>query len=118
SMRTFLYVTLIMGLIINLNYIIGLAARVFIPDQVVDADYATIQMAIEFLPPVVAAILMVGILSAVMSTLDSLLMIVGTSISEDIYRKTLKPNTSEKQVIKITQISIVVVTIIVMILTI
>ena len=81
-------------------------------------DYATITMAIEFLPPVIAAIMMVGILSAVMSTIDSLLLVVGTAISEDIYRQTFKPDASEKSILRLTQIVIIVVTLVVMLLTI
>src|SRR5699024_5036894 len=38
TMRTFLYVTLVIGLILNLNYIIGLAARVLLPD-ISNVDY-------------------------------------------------------------------------------
>lgn len=116
SMRTFLYITLGLGLIINLNYIVGLGARVLLPD-LGNADYATIMMAVEYLPAVVAAFLMIGVLSAVMSTIDSFLLLVGQAIAEDIYRKTFNPKASEKSILRLTQVVIVIVTLVVVALT-
>ncbi len=109
--RTFLWVTLIFTIIINATYIIGLSGRVLIPG-LADADYITVEMTLKYLNPIMAAIITVGILSAIMSTIDSLLLLVAQTISEDLYRGSINKKATDKEVLRLTQISIVAVTII------
>lgn len=116
TMRIYLYMVLVLGLIINLTYIVGLGGRVLYPD-IENPDYATVTMAVEFLPAVLAAFLMIGVLAAIISTLNALLLLVGQSVSEDIYRKTFNPNASDKSVLRITKVTIAITTIVIMIFT-
>jgi SSS family transporter len=112
SMGTFLIATLLMATLINSNYFIGLVGRVALPG-LADADYATIQMAINFLPAFIAAFMMIGIVSAMMSTIDSILLVVGTAVSEDIYRRTINKAAPDKLVLLITRLTIIAVTLVV-----
>ncbi|MFD1037282.1 sodium/solute symporter [Virgibacillus byunsanensis] len=114
TMRTFLITVLIFTAILNLNFIIGLAARPLLPN-LGEPDFATIEMAILLLPPIIAAILMIGILSAVLSTIDAILLVIGTSVGEDIYKHSINPNATDQQVINVTRIAIVLVTFVVVI---
>lgn len=116
TMLVFTLVTLGLTALLNLNYIIGLSARVKLPG-LPNPDYATIEMATTYLHPAIAAFMMVGIIAAVMSTIDSILLVVGQAVGEDIYRKTINPNASEHTVVWITRATIVVVTLIVLILS-
>lgn len=114
TMAVVLVTVLVLTAIINLNYIIGLGARVMMPD-LDRPDFATIRMAIELLPAPITAILMVGILAAIMSTVDAMLLSIGTSVGEDIYRSSLRPEASDQSVLRITRLTVFVVSLIVLI---
>ncbi|WP_079526636.1 sodium:solute symporter family transporter [Halobacillus hunanensis] len=72
-------------LISTLMVVGGLAARVLLP-SLESADKAIPAYLMEAFPPVVVAILIVGIISAILSSTDSLYLGVTTSIGNDIYK--------------------------------
>ena len=61
---------------------VGLCARVLFAD-LGDAELALFAASKQLLPPVLAGMLLVGILSAVMSTVDSQLLVASSSLSHD-----------------------------------
>lgn len=61
---------------------VGLCARVLFA-ELGDAEQALFEASRQLLPPVLAGILLVGILSAVMSTVDSQLLVASSSLSHD-----------------------------------
>lgn len=68
------------------------------------------RMAMELLPWWLAGIIIAGALSALMSSIDSMLLITSSSIAEDLSNKTLaKGKLSQKTTIRISQISTVVI---------
>ena len=50
----------------------------------------------EVMPPLVVGIFIAAILSAIMSTVDSLLIVASSAISRDVYQKVLNPRVDEK----------------------
>ncbi len=64
-------------------FFIGLAAIVLLPD-LPTGDLAMPMMAKQILPPVIGAILLAAVTSAMMSTVDSLLLVAGSALSHDI----------------------------------
>ncbi|WP_181347592.1 sodium:solute symporter family protein [Thalassobacillus sp. CUG 92003] len=72
-------------LISTLMVIGGLAARVLAP-ALDSADKAIPVYLIEAFPPVIVAVLIVGIISAILSSTDSLYLGVTSSIGNDIYK--------------------------------
>ena len=62
--------------------IVGLCARVLFA-ELGDAEQALFAASKQLLPPVLAGMLLVGILSAVMSTVDSQLLVASSSLSHD-----------------------------------
>ena len=68
---------------------------------------------VEDIPaPFVAGIFLCGILAAIMSTADSQLLVSASSIAEDIVKGKIKQNISDKAIMWISRIAIVVVAII------
>lgn len=67
----------------------GLGSRALFPN--IPPDTGTVNILIEYLPPWLAALGMVGILSAVMSTSAGLFLMVAVAIAVDIYRDTIVP---------------------------
>src|SRR5699024_8750778 len=100
--------------LIHLNLLIGISGRALLPN-IAEADFATIEMALAYLHPILSAILMVGILSAVMSTVDSIVLVIGTAIAEDIYLENINPTASDQAVLRVTRITIFIVSLIVLI---
>jgi Na+/proline symporter len=65
----------------------GLAGRVMFPD-LQNADAVVPMYLMEALPPVVAVFIIVGILSAILTTADSLLHAMTSVIQQDLYKDT------------------------------
>lgn len=73
-----------------------------------NVDALSPQMIVEVLPPWLAGILLAGIVAAVMSTADSQLLVVGSTIGEDAYKGVLRPEASERTVMMVTRGAVLV----------
>ncbi|UOR13595.1 sodium:solute symporter family protein [Halobacillus amylolyticus] len=76
----------------------GLAARVLAP-SLSSADSAIPVYVLEAFPPIIAAIIIVGIISAILSSTDSLYLSITSSIGNDLY-KVLAPILSKGKLSK------------------
>ena len=79
----------------------------------VDALFPT--MVMDLFPNFIGAIIICAVLAAAMSTLDGILMTAGSSFACDIYQKFLKKNASEKQVLRMNSIAMMIIIVIVVI---
>jgi SSS family transporter len=76
--------------------IAGMVMRVLYPTlSLVDA--ASTILASEVLPPFVGAMLLSAVILAVLSTVDSVLLVAGPAISHDIYHSLIRPGSTEAQ---------------------
>ena len=57
----------------------------------------------QVMPTLVIGIYIAAVLSAVMSTIDSLLVVASSAVTRDFYQKIFRPNISEKTLIKISK---------------
>ncbi|MDO5718438.1 MAG: hypothetical protein Q4P34_05580 [Tissierellia bacterium] len=103
----FLITTLVLTIVYNTLYLSGLAGRIIYPG--IEGDYITSQLAIDYLPTFFAAFMMIGIFGAMMSTTQSMILVIAQAIANDIYLKTINPNASDKKVVNLTRIAIFVV---------
>ncbi len=62
--------------------------------------------------PFVGGIFLCGILAAIMSTADSQLLVCASSVSKDIYKNVMRPETEEQKVLKVSRITVVVIAVI------
>ncbi len=84
----------------------GFSARLMIPD-LKDADLATPSLlALPIIPKLIAIIVMVGILSAAISTIDSILLSLSSLLTRDVLNKGFNLNISEKSELRIGKIAI------------
>lgn len=90
--------------------IIAAYARVTYPnlDRI---DYAFPSVVLGSLPSIVAAIVLVGIIAAVLSTASTMLIISAQATGYDIYKKLINPNASEKTVVSISRVTMIICTI-------
>jgi sodium/proline symporter len=66
--------------------------------------------------PWLAGVMLAAILSAIMSTIDSQLLVSSSALTEDFYQKALKKDASEKETILVGRICVIVISIVAMIL--
>ena len=90
-------------------FLIGITAITLYQDQSF-ADVETILpfMALDLLPPWIAGVLLAGILAAIISTADSQLLVMTSSVSEDIVTKAMGKKLTEKQLVKLSRITIII----------
>ncbi|TQR21199.1 sodium/pantothenate symporter [Psychrobacillus vulpis] len=89
--------TIVTGFIMLNMHLIGIFARPILPGVEV-ADTVIPLVALKVLPAWLAGIVLAAPLAAIMSTVDSLLILVSSSIVKDVYINYMKPNASEKTV--------------------
>jgi len=86
---------------------IGLLTRVLFPN-LRSVDQASSIMAFEVLPPIIGSLLIIAMISAIMSTVNSILIVTGGSIAHDLYGRFIKPDASQSRLINVNRVSIVV----------
>lgn len=95
SRLQFVKLAALFGLTLGLLGVGGLLARVYFGDALYDAganpNQALPMLFIELFPTWLAALIGVGVLSAVMSTADGLVVSSSQIIANDVYRRTLAP---------------------------
>ncbi len=98
---------LVFGLIYTVVSVLwGFSAKLLLP-ELKAADLATPSLlALPIVPKMVAIIVMVGILSAAISTIDSILLSLASMCTRDIVKAGLKPSISEASEIRLGKVVI------------
>lgn len=94
---------------------IGLIGRSIYPTELLtasDAENIFITMSTRLLPTILAGLAMAGILAATISSSDSYLLIASSAFSKNIYQGILKKNATDKEVMTVSRIVLVVATLI------
>jgi len=100
---------------------IGIMGRVIYPTAFASASKAEnvfILMSESFFPPLLAGVVMAGILAATISSSDSYLLIASSAFSKNMYQGLIKKDASDKTVLKVSRITLVVVALIAMVIAI
>ncbi|MEQ8424613.1 MAG: sodium/solute symporter, partial [Cyclobacteriaceae bacterium] len=109
TIRRGILLTIVLVTGINLLvFILGLAAMVLFP-VLPTGDLAMPVIARAVLPPFIGTIMLAAITSAMMSTVDSLLLVAGSALSEDIYQNLIHTKASEKRRLIVARTGIVIV---------
>lgn len=95
---TFIYI----GGVVIANY-----ARVLNP-YLPRIDSAFPSVALSILPPLLAAIVLMGVIAAIISTCSTMLIIASQCTSYDIYKKLINPEATDKEVLKISRATIII----------
>ena len=92
---------------------IGIVGRQLFPDALLtksSAESIFITMSQSFLPPILAGFVMAGILAATISSSDSYLLIAASAFSKNVFQGVFKKNASDKQVMTVSRITLLVLT--------
>lgn len=99
--RALIIGTIVTGFIMLNMHLIGVFARPVMPGIEI-GDKVIPLIALETLPPWVAGIVLAAPMAAIMSTVDSLLLLVSSSIVKDVYLNYVKPDASIKTIKRIS----------------
>jgi sodium/proline symporter len=75
-----------------------------------------IYMISQVMHPWMAGIMLAAILSAIMSTIDSQLLVSSSALTEDFYQKAIKKNASEKEIIFVGRLCVIIISIVALVL--
>jgi sodium/pantothenate symporter len=101
--RAIIIGTFVVGFIMLGMHLIGVFARPILPGVEV-GDKVMPLIAMEVLPPWLAGIVLAAPMAAIMSTVDSLLLLVSSAVVKDVYLNYIKPDASEGTVKKLSLI--------------
>ncbi|MBQ7918931.1 MAG: sodium/proline symporter PutP [Lachnospiraceae bacterium] len=96
---------------------IGIAGRALFPTAHLTASSSEnifITLATSSLPPIFAGFVMAGILAATISSSDSYLLIAASAVSKNIYQGVFKKDATDKQVMNVSRITLLVIALIAM----
>lgn len=88
---------------------IGAVGYYWFGGELENSERVFILLADTMLNPWVAGFVLAGVLAAIMSTIDSQLLVCSSAIAEDIYRGLIRPNASQKELVWLSRGSVVVV---------
>ncbi len=90
--------------------IIGILGKLMLPN-LADPESVFMDMVGQLYNPVLAGIMLTAILAAIMSTADSQLLVTSASVSADIYGGIIKKDASQKSLLWVSRITVIVVSI-------
>ncbi|NGO45913.1 sodium/proline symporter PutP [Streptomyces ureilyticus] len=88
---------------------IGLAGIAVLPDPLDNPETVFIELATLLVNPWIAGILLVAVLAAIKSTVDSQLLVSATSLTEDFYRAFINRQASDTSLLLVGRLSVVAV---------
>ncbi|MFW5939438.1 MAG: sodium:solute symporter family transporter [Halolamina sp.] len=104
--------TLIFQILIGAGVaVVGMAMRVLYP-QLTTPDLASVIMSIDVLGPILGALVIGAILSAMLSTVDSIMIVSGGAIAHDIYAELVNPEATENRKLWANRLAVIFVGII------
>ncbi len=98
---------------------IGIAGRHLFPTthlSLSDSESIFITLSQSYLPPIFAGFVMAGILAATISSSDSYLLISASAFSKNIFQGLFKKNATDKQVMWVTRITLLVISLVAIII--
>ena len=96
--------------------LLGFIAIPFLTGQITDPEHVTLAFAKEILPGWLVGFILAAATAAMMSTVDSQLLVATSAITEDIYRKLINPAATQKYLVKQARIFTIIIAVIAFIL--
>jgi len=87
--------------------LIGIIGRVYLPGTPSETIFMV--MVNDIFPTLIAGVLLAAVLAAIMSTADSQLLVTASALTEDFYKSFFKRNASDKELVWVSRIAVLVV---------
>ena len=103
------YIAILFILIIDIGAVLtGMAGRVLFP-SLTDQELIMPVISSELFPSFITGIFIAIVLAAIISTVDSLLILLSSSVIRDVYQKIINPNASQKRLVFYGKVMIILV---------
>ncbi|MBN2621134.1 sodium/proline symporter [candidate division WOR-3 bacterium] len=89
--------------------LIGILAIPFLRGEITDPEHVTLAFAAKIFPGWLVGFVLAAATAAMMSTVDSQLLVATSAITEDFYRKIINPDASQKYLVRQARIFTVVI---------
>ncbi|MFC2947293.1 sodium/proline symporter PutP [Virgibacillus sediminis] len=111
-------ISVTLGLVIPLYgaLIVGMLGIVTFNEPLADSEQVFIQLVQVVYNPWIAGILLAAVLAAIMSTVDSQLLVSSSALSEDFYRRYFRKQASDKELVWVGRISVLVIALVALML--
>ncbi|UCC12112.1 MAG: sodium/proline symporter [candidate division WOR-3 bacterium] len=96
--------------------LLGFFAIPLLRGEITDPEHVTLAFAARILPGWLVGFILAAATAAMMSTVDSQLLVATSAVTEDIYRKLINPAASQKYLVRLARIFTVVIAVIAFIL--
>lgn len=90
--------------------LIGLIAIPYFFHGIKSPELVFVQMVKETFPPFIMALILCGVLGATISTMDSQILVLASSLTEDFYKRIFHKNATSKQLLWISRVFVLAVT--------
>jgi sodium/proline symporter len=102
------WIAIAWGLIIYISAIVlGIAGNALFP-ELSDPEHLFPKAAEMLLPKVVTAVVLTGVLAAIMSTVSAQIIVATSTVAHDVYTKILKRDLSNEKILQVSRITILV----------
>lgn len=94
---------------------IGVVGRVLYPTTLStmgEAENVFIVLSTNLMPPLIAGIMMAGILAATISSSDSYLLIAASALAKNLFQGVVRKNATDKEIMSVTRITLAAVSIV------
>jgi sodium/proline symporter len=109
-------ISIILNVVMYTGIAISAMYSIVVFNQVNDSEVILFQLSKMFLHPILGALVITAIIAAMMSTVDSQLILCSSCLTNDIYKKLTK-NHSDKHLIKVARIFTVLISIVALIIS-
>jgi SSS family solute:Na+ symporter len=82
--------------------VLGMAARIAHPGMT-NPDLVLPTLLVRDLPPWIGALLLAAVFSAEVSTCDTILFMLATSLAQDLYRRFINPQASDRRILEVAR---------------
>lgn len=92
--------------------LIGLLAIPYFKDGIADPQLIFIKMTEAYFTPFLSAFILCAILGVTITTMDSQILVLASSLAEDFYKRIFRKNSSSKEILFVSRMSIFVIAVI------
>lgn len=90
--------------------VIGLIAVAYFAQGIDNPELVFVQMVKDSFPPIIMAFILCGILGATISTMDSQILVLASSLTEDFYKRIFHKNATSDQLLWVSRMFVLAVT--------
>lgn len=86
--------------------LIGLVSIPYFSSDIANPEYVFIHLVGDLFPPLLTAFILCAALAATLSTIDSQILVLATSLTEDFYKRVFRKNATSKELLYVSRLNV------------